>query len=71
MAGAGRDFNCDLLHRLSPTQTTTRQNAHAAPPTLLTRPMPSQSAAQDALMGALSLDALLGCVEHLTKIQPY
>ncbi len=56
---------------LSPSEMPTQQSTPAATPTLLTRAMPSQTAAQDAPMSALSLDVLLGYVEQLTKIQPY
>ncbi len=55
----------------SPSEMPTRQSTPAATPTLLTRPMPSETAAQDAPMGTLSLQAMLAYVEHLTGIQPY
>jgi len=55
----------------SPTETLTPQSTPGATPTLLTRPTPPPTAAQHDVMGALSLDALLGYVEHLAQIQPY
>jgi hypothetical protein len=59
------------IKRPSPTEMPTRQSTPAATSTVPSRPTPSQTAGQEALMGALSLDALLGYVEQLTQIQPY